>query len=267
MSPMTRQRSRVRLHPLAEAGARIAYAWLRNQRSFRDRRPLVEYVRKTARFFGLRDQQQTVEVEMAGLRVLVSTSDGTIARSVYASGDIRYPLMVGVVFDALDAYGQAYRGKTFVEVGANFGVYSLPAVSKHGFGSAIGYEPDPNTFELLQRNIERNALSQKVSAINAALSAEAGTSTLQLGTHNAAITASSTARPARHVCRRSGSDVRRGGSRRAHPARRCRPRMDRCPGPRARGPAGRAIAARRRRAAGHRVRQCDGRSRASQRAG
>jgi len=157
---------------------------LRNQRSFRDRRPLVEYVWKTARFFGLRDQHPTVEVEMAGLRVLVSTSDGTIARSVYASGDWD-PLMVGVVFDALDAYRQPYRGKTFVEVGANFGVYSLPAVSKHGFGSAIGYEPDPNTFELLQRNIERNALSEKVSAINAALSAEAGTLTLQLGTHNA----------------------------------------------------------------------------------
>ena len=121
---------------------------------------------------------------MAGLRVLVSTSDGTIARSVYTSGDWD-PLMVGVVFDALDAYGQPYRGKTFLEVGANFGVYSLPAVAEHGFGSAIGYEPDPNTFELLQRNIERNALSQRVSAINAALSAEPGTLTLQLGTHNA----------------------------------------------------------------------------------
>lgn len=169
---------------MAEAGARIAYAWLRNQRSFRDRRPLISYGLKTAQFFGLRDHQPAVEVEMAGLRVLVSTSDGTIARSVYSSGDWD-PLMVGVVFDALDAYGQQYRGRTFLEVGANFGVYSLPAVAEHGFGSAIGYEPDPNTFELLQRNIERNALSQRVSATNAALSAEPGTLTLQLGTRNA----------------------------------------------------------------------------------
>ena len=61
--------------------------------------------------------------------------------------------MVGVVFDALDAYGSPYRGKTFLEVGANFGVYSLPAVAQRGFAHAIAYEPDPGSFGLLQRNI------------------------------------------------------------------------------------------------------------------
>ena len=156
------------LHPFAEAGARIAYAWLRNQRSFRDRRPLIGYGVKTARFFGLRAERSTVEANMGDLRVVVSTSDGTIARSVYASGDWD-PLMEGVVYEALDAYEQPYRGTTFVEVGANFGVYALPAVDRHGFGHAVAYEPDPATFELLERNIERNALGQKVTAVNAAL--------------------------------------------------------------------------------------------------
>jgi FkbM family methyltransferase len=169
---------------MAEAGARIAYAWMRNQRSFRHRRPLLGYGLKTAAFFDLRARQPTVEVDMAGLRVLVSTSDGTIARSVYSSGDWD-PLMVGVVYDALEAYGQPYRGRTFLEIGSNFGVYSLPAVSEHGFGSAIGYEPDPTSFELLQRNIERNGLGDKVNAINAALSSSPGTLTLQLGSNNA----------------------------------------------------------------------------------
>jgi FkbM family methyltransferase len=178
------QRSRVPLPPLAEAGARIAYAWLRNQRSFRDRRPLLRYGLKTAQFFGLPDGQPTVEADMAGLRVLVSTSDATIARSVYASGDWD-PLMVGAVYDALEAYGQPYRGRTFLEVGANFGVYALPAVAEHGFGRAIAYEPDPAAYELLERNIERNGLGLKVKAVNAALSAAAGELTLQLGTHNA----------------------------------------------------------------------------------
>lgn len=178
------QRSRVPLHPLAEAGARVAYAWVRNQRSFRDSRPLIRYALKTAQFFALRDQQPTVETDMAGLRVLVRTSDGTIARSVYVSGDWD-PLMVGGVYDALDRYGQAYRGRTFLEVGANFGVYALPAVARHGFGHAIAYEPDPAAYELLQRNIERNGLGLRVAAVNAALSAAPGELTLQLGTHNA----------------------------------------------------------------------------------
>jgi FkbM family methyltransferase len=178
------QRRRVPLHPFAEAGARIAFAWLRNQRSFRDRRPVVGYAQRAARFFTLRDEQPTVEAEMAGLRVLVSTSDGTIGRSVYASGDWD-PLMAGVVYDALAAYGQPYKDRTFLEVGANFGVYALPAVAQHGFGRAVAYEPDPTSFDLLQRNIERNALGSRVTAHQMALSAAPGELTLKLGTHNA----------------------------------------------------------------------------------
>jgi FkbM family methyltransferase len=179
-----RQRSRIRLHPLAEAAARIAYAWLRNQRSFRNRRPLLQYARRTARFFRLRNEVPTVEAEMSGLGVLVSTADRTIGRSVYASGDWD-PLMVGVVFDALEAYGYPYRGRTFLEVGANFGVYSLPAIAEHGFAKAVAYEPDPGSFALLERNIERNALASQVSAHNVALSAARGELALRLGEFNA----------------------------------------------------------------------------------
>ena len=178
------QRSRVPLHPFAEAGARIAFAWLRNQRSFRTRRPLIGYGLRAARFFSLRAERATVDADMAGLTVLVSTADGTIGRSVFASGDWD-PLMEGVVYEALAAYGQPYRGTTFIEVGANFGVYALPAVAQHGFGRAVAYEPDPTSFALLERNIERNALQSRVSAHNAALSAAPGELTLRLGRHNA----------------------------------------------------------------------------------
>jgi FkbM family methyltransferase len=179
-----RQRSRVPLHPFAEAAARIAFAWLRNQRSFRDRRPLIRYGLRTASFFGLRDETPSAEAEMAGLSVVVSTADRTIGRSVYASGDWD-PLMVGVVFDALEAYGYPYRGRTFLEVGANFGVYALPAVAQYGFERAVAYEPDPVSFELLERNIERNALGSQVSAYNVALSAAPGELRLKLGGFNA----------------------------------------------------------------------------------
>ena len=178
------QRSRVPLHPFAEAGARIAFAWLRNQRSFRDRRPLLGYARRTAEFFRMRDEGAMAEAEMCGLSVLVPTSDGTLGRSVYASGDWD-PLMEGVVFDALDAYGWHYRGTTFVEVGANFGVYALPAVAQHEFGRAVAYEPDPSSFDLLQRNIERNGLGARITARQVALSAAPGELTLALGTYNA----------------------------------------------------------------------------------
>lgn len=178
------QRSRVRIHPALEAGARLAFGWLRDQYGVRERRPLGRFIARNREFLALRERQPTVEAEMGGLRVLVSTADRTIARSVYASGDWD-PLLVGTAFAALDQYGRLYRGTTFLEVGANFGVYALPAVASFGFGRAIAYEPDPASFALLAQNIARNDLTARVTAHNVALSAAPGEMTLQLGTSNA----------------------------------------------------------------------------------
>jgi FkbM family methyltransferase len=178
------QRSRVPLPPMLEAGARLAFAWLRNQYGLRDRRPLSTYAARTAEFLGLAARQATVEAQMGSLNVVVSTADRTIARSVFTSGDWD-PLLVGTVFRALDAIGHPYRDTTFLEVGANFGVYSLPAVAEFGFGRAIAYEPDPLAFELLEENIARNGLADAVTAHNAALSSAPGELTLRRGLFNA----------------------------------------------------------------------------------
>lgn len=178
------QRIRTPLPPLLEAGARLAFAYLRNQYGLRDNRPLGRFVSRTAQFLAISRDRPLVETEMSGLRVIVSTADRTIARSVYTSGDWD-PLLVGTVFRALEAISEPYRGRTFLEVGANFGVYALPAVAEYGFGRAVAYEPDPAAFRLLEQNIERNELSGRVSAFNTALSAEPGELTLRLGSFNA----------------------------------------------------------------------------------
>jgi len=166
---------------LVEAGVRLAFAYARNQYSLRDRRPPGLFIGRSLEFLALRRRVDVIDVEMAGLRVLVPTSDLTIARSVYTSGDWD-PLLVGTSFDALRSFGQPWQGSVFLEIGANFGVYSLPAVSELGFARAVAYEPDPASFELLEQNIERNGLSDQVSAHNAALSAQPGELTLSLGT-------------------------------------------------------------------------------------
>ncbi len=170
--------------PLVEAGARLGFGYARNQYGLRDRRPPSRFISRTISFLAARREADVIETEMSGLQVLVSTSDRTIARSVYTSGDWD-PLLVGSVFRALDAIGEPYRGRTFLEVGANFGVYALPAVAEYGFSNAVAYEPDPVSFELLERNIERNGLGEQVSAYNAALSSSAGQLTLKLGSRNA----------------------------------------------------------------------------------
>ncbi len=150
--------------PLVEAGARLGFGYARNQYGLRDRRPPSRFISRTISFLAARREVEVIETEMSGLQVLVSTSDRTIARSVYTSGDWD-PLLVGSVFRALDVIHEPYRERTFLEVGANFGVYALPAVSEYGFARAVAYEPDPVSFGLLEMNIERNRLGDRVSAL------------------------------------------------------------------------------------------------------
>jgi FkbM family methyltransferase len=166
-----------------EAAARVAFAYARNQGGLRDRRPLGRFTTRTLEFFALGRQREHVEAQMAGLNVLVPTADWTIARSVYTSGDWD-PLLVRTSFAALREAGHRYEGTTFLEVGANFGIYCLPAVSELGFGRAIAYEPDPASYELLQQNISRNSLDNRVDAHHAALSDQPGELTLSLGIGN-----------------------------------------------------------------------------------
>jgi FkbM family methyltransferase len=169
---------------LIEAGARLAFAYARNQHGLRDKRPLTRFVARNLDFLAAGRRRRHVQAEMAGLQVLLPTSDRTIARSVYASGDWD-PLLAGSVFDALERFGHQHEGTVLLEIGANFGVYSLPAVSQFGFARAVAYEPDPGSFALLEHNIERNGLGDRVVAHHAALSAQPGELTLSLGTGNA----------------------------------------------------------------------------------
>jgi FkbM family methyltransferase len=168
---------------VVEAAARVCLAYARNQHGLRDRRPLGKFAGRTIEFLRVGRAQSHVTAEMAGLDVVIPTTDWTIGRSVYSSGDWD-PLLVGTAFDALRAYGQPFEGTTFLEVGANFGVYCLPAVAQLGFARAVAYEPDPASFELLRQNIERNDLGERVDAHNAALSAQPGELTLSLGFGN-----------------------------------------------------------------------------------
>lgn len=53
----------------------------------------------------------------------------------------------------------------FLDVGANIGAYSLLAASERG-SQTFAFEPIPSTYELLQLNISKNNLSNKITAYN-----------------------------------------------------------------------------------------------------
>ena len=76
-------------------------------------------------------------------------------------------------------------GDVFVDVGANIGYFSILAASVIGEGGAVfAFEPDPDNFSLLRRNIDLNRQQASIVAVQAALAADAGTGELFLSEDN-----------------------------------------------------------------------------------
>lgn len=71
-------------------------------------------------------------------------------------------------------------GDLFVDVGANIGSYTILASAVCGARS-IAIEPDPGTVQSLKRNIDANRIGDRVTMIEAAVGAAAGTERFTIG--------------------------------------------------------------------------------------
>ncbi|MBS8121547.1 FkbM family methyltransferase [Candidatus Vampirococcus lugosii] len=56
--------------------------------------------------------------------------------------------------------------KLFVDIGTNIGFYTLYAINKKGFQKSICFEANPDTFKVLNKNIELNNLDKNVDLKN-----------------------------------------------------------------------------------------------------
>jgi FkbM family methyltransferase len=76
------------------------------------------------------------------------------------------------------------EGSVFIDVGANVGYYSVLGGEKVGrTGRVFAFEPEPDNFLLLQKNLQHNDLAY-VKAVNAALSNKTGSAALYLNENN-----------------------------------------------------------------------------------
>lgn len=71
----------------------------------------------------------------------------------------------------------------FIDIGANFGFYSLIAGGRIECGSVIAFEPMPTIFESLRRTIEANRYKH-IIPVNLAMSDASGTASLIINPHN-----------------------------------------------------------------------------------
>jgi FkbM family methyltransferase len=75
-----------------------------------------------------------------------------------------------------------------IDIGANIGAFTLDMAMRNPDLTIHAYEPDPDAFAMLLRNIEGNRLSQRVRAWNEAVAGRPGT--LQIFRGDGSITAS-----------------------------------------------------------------------------
>jgi FkbM family methyltransferase len=107
--------------------------------------------------------RQEVTVRRSGLTISCGTGDGQGSFCAIAGP--------GYEPELLWLLGQLQPGDTFVDVGANIGIYSLHA-ARHlrGSGLVLSLEPSPEAVRVFKRNIEQNNFSATVVPIHAAAS-------------------------------------------------------------------------------------------------
>ncbi len=71
-------------------------------------------------------------------------------------------------------------GTTFVDIGAHLGTTTVQALRRHGFRSALAFEPEPENFRILRANLAANGLYEAVRAFNVALSNRVGSGELEV---------------------------------------------------------------------------------------
>jgi FkbM family methyltransferase len=77
--------------------------------------------------------------------------------------------------------GAAPDGRVFVDVGANIGTTTLPALARYGFERAIAVEPEPENVRLLRANAALNRLDQRVVVVEAAVGSSPGRAAFRRG--------------------------------------------------------------------------------------
>ena len=119
-------------------------------------------------------------------RFVVQTDDATVGRTLFvkrARGEMR---TLRFVMSALEYAGidPRERDQAFIDVGANIGTTTIPAILRHGFSRAVAIEPEPENCRLLRANLALNGLEGRVPVIESAASADAGIASLLLNPVN-----------------------------------------------------------------------------------
>jgi FkbM family methyltransferase len=115
----------------------------------------------------------------------VRTDDGGVGKGIFVKGWRRDMTILDGVMARLVEYGITLPEEPiFVDVGANIGTTTVPALIRHRFATAVAVEPVPENVRVLRMNLVANSLDDRAQAIFAAASDVEGELTFDVSRKN-----------------------------------------------------------------------------------
>ncbi|HVL04098.1 MAG TPA: FkbM family methyltransferase [Acidimicrobiales bacterium] len=123
-----------------------------------------------------------IAIDSDSTRYLVSTRDRGLSRTVFGLGSYEQDVMGHTITLAEKHIGRVplLAGRTFVDIGANIGTSTVPALTVFGAADAVAIEPDADNYKLLRCNLIVNDLEDRARTVRAAVSDREGTGVLEL---------------------------------------------------------------------------------------
>lgn len=144
----------------------------------------LEVQRRASRKVACR-MTKTLEIESEGSRFLIHPSDGPIAEQLFVFGSFNAD-MIETAMSVMNDYlaPDLIEGKVLLDIGANIGTTSIPAVTQWGASSVLAVEPEAENFRLLQCNVILNDLDDRIDCVKCVVTNDTGPVTLELSVSN-----------------------------------------------------------------------------------
>ena len=174
-----RRKAAVQLSRMRGFGRRLT--WLAGAAKSRDGRAGLL---RSCVFEAVGRASPSVAVQVGDTWYFVPTND-VLGKLTFLAGGFEQEVMEAAVDLVEQRLGRPpLAGGTFVDVGANIGTSTIPALTVLGAAHALAVEPAKANLRLLRANVAANGLDGRVTIVNRALSDRAGTLRLEIGPEN-----------------------------------------------------------------------------------
>lgn len=119
--------------------------------------------------------EHDVTVETANGLLSCSSKDWLIGKHLFTLRNYEFDFIrISLEFLRSEGFLQPGRNNTVVDIGSNLGMICVAFLRENAFEKALAFEPSPETFRLLQKNVDQNGLTDRIDCFPVALTSHDG---------------------------------------------------------------------------------------------